>query len=69
METTNDHATHATFIVRLVRDAAGAVTGTVERVRTGRKERADGYADVAALLARMVAAETRGASVDERRRR
>jgi hypothetical protein len=57
METTNDQTTAVTFIVRLVRDADGDVAGTVERVRTGRRERFDGYADVGTLLERMVAAE------------
>jgi hypothetical protein len=43
-----------TFVVRLSRDAAGQVTGIVERVRTGEKERFEGVAAIATLIARMV---------------
>jgi len=46
-----------TFIVRLSRDAAGRVTGIVERVRTGEKERFEGIASVATVIARMVEAD------------
>jgi hypothetical protein len=42
-----------TFIVRLARDAAGRVTGIVERVRTGEKERFEGVAAIATVIARM----------------
>lgn len=44
MET--DNVTAVTFIVRLVKDRSSGVTGTVERVRTGFKERFHGYADL-----------------------
>jgi hypothetical protein len=43
-----------TFIVRLARDEAGRVAGIVERVRTGEKERFEGIAAIATLIARMV---------------
>lgn len=52
-----------TFIVRLARDEAGRVTGIVERVRTGQKERFEGLGAIAPLLARMFHSEphpTRG---------
>ena len=42
-----------TFIVRLSRDEAGRVTGIVERVRTGEKERFEGVAAIATVIARM----------------
>jgi hypothetical protein len=44
-----------TFVVRLARDAAGRVTGIVERVRTGEKERFEGVAAIATVIARMAA--------------
>ena len=46
-----------TFIVRLSRDEAGRVAGIVERVRTGEKERFEGVAAIATLIARMVGAD------------
>jgi hypothetical protein len=46
-----------TFVVRLSRDAAGRVTGIVERVRTGEKERFEGLAALATVIARMAEAE------------
>jgi hypothetical protein len=46
-----------TFVVRLSRDEAGRVAGIVERVRTGEKERFEGVAAIATLIARMVAAD------------
>jgi hypothetical protein len=42
-----------TFIVRLARDETGRLTGIVERVRTGEKERFEGLAAIATVLARM----------------
>jgi hypothetical protein len=46
-----------TFVVRLSRDATGRATGIVERVRTGEKERFEGIATIATLIARMVEAD------------
>jgi hypothetical protein len=46
-----------TFVVRLSRDEAGRVTGIVERVRTGEKERFEGLAAIATSIARMVEAD------------
>ncbi len=51
-----------TFIVRLAADEAGRVTGIVERVRTGEKERFEGLGAIAALLARMLASSQGGAA-------
>jgi hypothetical protein len=47
-----------TFVVRLSRDEAGRVTGIVERVRTGEKERFDSVHAIATVIARMVDADT-----------
>ncbi|HEV8673530.1 MAG TPA: hypothetical protein VGX21_05740 [Methylomirabilota bacterium] len=44
-----------TFVVRLSRDEAGRVTGIVERVRTGEKERFEGIAAIATVIAHMAA--------------
>jgi hypothetical protein len=46
-----------TFIVRLSRDETGRLTGIVERVRTGEKERFEELAAVATLIARMAGAD------------
>ncbi|MBI2206370.1 MAG: hypothetical protein HYU41_21270 [Candidatus Rokubacteria bacterium] len=46
-----------TFIVRLSSDAAGRVTGIVERVRNGQKERFEGLEGLAPALARMARPE------------
>jgi hypothetical protein len=45
----------AVFIVRLARDAAGKVTGVVERVRNGQKERFTALEEVGAIVAQMLA--------------
>jgi hypothetical protein len=47
----------ATFIVRVDRDAAGGVTGVVERVRTGEKTRVQAISDVGRILAAMLGGE------------
>lgn len=44
-----------TLIVRLTLDHAGALTGVIERVRTGRKERFSGIEGLAAVVARLAA--------------
>jgi len=46
-----------TFIVRIAPDEAGRLTGVVERVRTGEKERFHRLEAVGAILARMVTGE------------
>jgi hypothetical protein len=45
------------FIVRVSRDDAGQLSGTVERVKTGEKHRFQDPETVGRLIARMVAAE------------
>ena len=47
----------AVFIVRLARDTAGKVTGVVERVRNGQKERFTALEEVGAIVAQMLADE------------
>ena len=42
------------FVVRASRDAAGRLTGVVERVSTGEKVRFSGAQDVAEIIDRMV---------------
>lgn len=46
-----------TFIVRLTRSDGGGLSGVVERVRTGEKERFDSAAALAELIARMAERE------------
>jgi hypothetical protein len=46
-----------TLIVRLARDAAGAITGVIERVRTGQKERFEGIDGLTAVVTRLAAQE------------
>jgi hypothetical protein len=43
------------FIVRVSVDNEGGVTGVVERVRTGHKERMHGLGDIARIIAMMLA--------------
>ena len=45
----------STFIVRLSRDHEGHLTGIVERVRTGQKERFQGLDHIGEVIGRMVA--------------
>jgi hypothetical protein len=47
----------AVFIVRLARDPTGRVTGVVERVRTGEKERVVLVEDIGSILNAMLARE------------
>jgi hypothetical protein len=46
-----------TFIVRLTRDDRGGLSGVVERVRSGEKQRFDGVAALPDLIAAMVERE------------
>ena len=55
MMTAGDDRPQAVFIVRLARDAAGKVTGVVERVRNGQKERFTALEEVGAIVAQMLA--------------
>jgi hypothetical protein len=48
-------ASGVTFIVRLSPVHGGRLTGVVERVRTGEKQRFDGLDSLGAVLARAVA--------------
>ena len=43
------------FIVRVSIDEQGGVTGVVERVRTGQKERVRGLDDIGRIIAMMIA--------------
>ena len=47
-------STVVTFIIRITRGAARRVSGTVERVRTGEKERFTDSAGVGAVIERML---------------
>jgi hypothetical protein len=52
------HEVHlAVFIVRLARDPTGRVTGVVERVRTGEKERVAAVEEIGRVLAAMLGRE------------
>ena len=46
-----------TFIVRIARGEARGLRGTVERVRTGEKERFTDTADVGAVIERMLGSD------------
>jgi hypothetical protein len=48
-----------TFIVRVSRPADGPLTGTVERARTGEKQRFEGLEAVGALIGQMLASTAR----------
>jgi hypothetical protein len=48
----------SSFIVRLDRDDKGAVSGVIERVRTGKKEPFRGFEAIGGVIARMVEAES-----------
>ena len=50
----------AVFIVRLTRHAAGEITGVVERVRTGEKERFAAVDEIGPILAEMLVRDQPG---------
>jgi hypothetical protein len=54
-----DPETRLTFVLRLVRDRAGGISGVVERVRTGEKARLEGLDGIAPALAAMLDRERR----------
>ena len=54
-----------TFIVRLSIDDTGRVTGIVERVRTGQKERVQGVEAIGEVIARMAAGTERDTRITE----
>ena len=56
--------TVVTFIVRIAREPDGRLGGTVERVRTGEKERFTGADGIGGMIERML-----GPGHDDRRRR
>jgi hypothetical protein len=60
-----------TFIVRVAVDEAGRASGIVERVRTGAKQRFEGFEALGPIIASMVRAEGQGrdreAATDDRR--
>lgn len=60
-------AEHVSFIVRVVRDELGNVSGVVERVRSGRRARFQGVAAIGLLIGRMLEDE-RGPRTEESER-
>lgn len=54
-----DSGTRLTFVLRLVCDRAGAISGVLERVRTGEKARLAGLDGIAPALAAMLDREAR----------
>jgi hypothetical protein len=60
MSVTGHEVHQAVFIVRLVRDPTGRVTGVVERVRTGEKERVAAVEEIGQILAAMLGREEAG---------
>lgn len=57
MSVTGHEVHQAVFIVRLARDPTGRVTGLVERVRTGEKERVAAVEEIGQVLAAMLGRE------------
>ena len=57
-------ATPVTFIVRLFPDDDARVTGIVERVRTGEKERFYGVGAIGPLIAQMLSGDAGHAETD-----
>jgi hypothetical protein len=57
MADTGSEMHQAVFIVRLARDPAGRVTGVVERVRTGQKERVGLVEEIGSILIAMLTRE------------
>ncbi len=51
-----------TFVVRLVQSGDGGVCGTVERVKTGRKEQIRAVEDIARVIAAMAREEASASS-------
>lgn len=51
---TDEPAIFATFIVRISQDSAGAVSGVVERARTGERVRFSELLAISDVIARMV---------------
>jgi hypothetical protein len=60
MSVTGHEGYQAVFIVRLARDPTGRVTGVVERVRTGEKERVAAVEEIGPVLAAMLEREEAG---------
>ena len=57
-----------TFILRLCRDETGRLTGIVERVRTGEKERFHALETLAQIIGRMAANEANTNTMEEEER-
>ena len=57
-----------TFIVRLTRSDGGVLSGVVERVRSGEKQRFDSVTALAEVIAAMAERETQTRRQTERRR-
>jgi hypothetical protein len=62
MRPMNENQQAATFIVRLMRDPAGEVSGVVERVRTGVKHKFEGRDALCQLIQILIASENGGQS-------
>ena len=54
-----------TFVIRLSVDETGRITGIVERVKTGEKERVYGFDAISATIARMVGESQHRDSAEE----
>ena len=57
----------ASFVVRVVRDRQGRVSGVIERVATGAKEAFQGVEAIGPLIARMVEREMAAPDSDGRK--
>ncbi len=60
MRSMNDNAHASTFIVRLIHNPTGEVSGVVERVRTGVKHKFEGRDALCELIRILVAKEDGG---------
>jgi hypothetical protein len=62
--TSGEREIATTFVVRIARDARGGVSGVVERVATGAKQRFEGFDAIGRVIAGMSGARLVGGSVD-----
>ena len=56
-QTQADAVKTASFVIRISLDGGSAVTGTVERVATGAKQRVSGFDAIGPVIERMLAAD------------
>jgi hypothetical protein len=66
MPVTGHEMDHVVFIVRLARGSTGRMTGVVERVRTGEKERVAAVEEIGPVLAAMLKREEMATEKGER---